>query len=113
MSLQFKDVSTIDDGWKKGAKVSTIIDFDDDEGDDAPIMPFSWFTVKHGTEDTAQEEKETREAIHFQIQNNIIKPNGMPVGLPDPPPPKMNKWEKKRQRLINRQIEKDMAKKGK
>jgi hypothetical protein len=110
MAFNFTKIDNIDNKWNKGEFISSLEDFEQIEDTDDPPM-VAWFSVKQSPEDTKQEDLETRQAIQYQITNNIIKPNGMPVGFPDPPPKKINKWERKRQRLIDRQIEKDMRKK--
>jgi hypothetical protein len=120
--------SKLDTGWKEGAYIKSIIDIDSGdpsyEDKDCTTLSFAWFRVESNMQPSQKEEIEKQEAMKKQYDLKVINKYGMPYGMPMPKEvkdkirkmeeeqaQKSNKWMKKRQKLINKQIEKDMKKK--
>jgi hypothetical protein len=112
--------------WLKGAYVSTDVNYEDTTIDNPnePLL-FAWFHLTPNLQDHPLEEKERIQAIRYQIDNHIIDKYGYPVGMPKPKEvkeqikkleeqeKKKQSQQKKRQKVINKYIEKDIAKQNK
>lgn len=89
--------------WKKGPYVRTETDYLEEENQ--TDMDIVWFSVKSKGGTTEEEKREKIEAIREQIRLGILNEKGIPVGY-EPPKPKMNKWERKRFRELERENKK-------
>ena len=118
-----KSIGEIDLGWQKADYVSPIVSEENDDKDaDPSSLNFAWFRVESQIKPSDVEEQERIAAINLQFQNKIINKYGLPYGSPMPKEfkeiveqqeakakGKGNKWDRKRKRIIDRQIEKDVA----
>lgn len=113
-------ITEIDLGWQAANYVSPLATFENNDHDaDPSSLQFAWFKVESSILPSDDEEKERIKAMQVQYENKIINKYGMPYGMSMPKEyknaisknieaKKGSKWDKKRQRLIDRQIEKDM-----
>ncbi len=113
-------ITEIDLGWQAANYVSPLATFENDDKDADPSnLQFAWFKVESNINPSDDEEKERIRAMQIQYENKIINKYGMPYGMAMPKEfkdviakneesKKGSKWDRKRQRLIDRQIEKDM-----
>lgn len=113
-------ITEIDLGWQAADYVSPLATVENDDKDvDPSTLQFAWFKVDSSITQSADEEKERIRAMQFQFENKIINKHGLPYGMSMPKELKDaidqneknkrgGKWCRKRQRLIDRQIEKDV-----
>jgi hypothetical protein len=113
-------ITEIDLGWQAADYVSPVVSVENDDKDvDPSKLQFAWFKVESSIQPSDDEEKERIRAMQIQYENKIINKYGMPYGMSMPKEfkdvisenekaKKGSKWDRKRQRLIDRQIEKDM-----
>ena len=91
-----------------GIYVETYTSYDMEEDENFDINKISWYSVKAKLCETQQEKDEKKMAIKYQIDNNILQRNGLPVGMseeqykkykqettPKKPEKKLSKIEKK------------------
>jgi hypothetical protein len=119
--------SKLDTGWKEGAYIKSLLNIEVDDPSykdmDCTNLSFAWFRVESNMQPSQKEEIEKQDAMKKQYDLKIINKYGMPYGMSMPKEvkdqirkmeeeqsQKSNKWTKKRQKLINKQIEKDMKK---
>ena len=116
-------ITEIDLGWQKADYVSPSATYENDDKDaDPSALSFAWFKVDSQIKPSELEEQERVAAIRTQFEQKVINKYGMPYGSPMPPEVKEmikeqekaqkgggNKWDRKRKRIIDKQIEKDMA----
>lgn len=113
-------ITEIDLGWQKSDYVSPLVCTENDDKDaDASGLNFAWFKVDSKLAPSEHEEEERKQAMMVQLKNKIINKYGLPYGSPMPKEVKEilkereekkgSKWDRKRKRVIDRQIEKDMA----
>ena len=115
-------ITEIDLGWQKADYVSPSAEYTNDDKDaDPTALAFAWFRVNSDIKPSQKEEDERVAAIRVQFEQKVINKYGMPYGSPMPPEVKEmvkemeekkkggNKWDRKRKRIIDKQIEKDMA----
>jgi thiamine pyrophosphate-dependent acetolactate synthase large subunit-like protein len=114
-------ISKIDLGWQKADFVSPVVCAENDDMDKDPsALQFAWFKVDSNIKPSEEEEQERVAAMKVQFENKIINKYGIPYGMPkskelkavieahEKKAKKSSKWDRQRQRLIDRQIEKDM-----
>jgi hypothetical protein len=109
-------ITEIDLGWQAADYVSPVVSVENDDKDvDPSKLQFAWFKVESSIQPSDDEEKERIRAMQIQYENKIINKYGMsmPKEFKDvisenEKAKKGSKWDRKRQRLIDRQIEKDM-----
>lgn len=70
--------------FQRGSYVRTDTDLFEQEEEQPEKLNFSWFTVKANMRETEDELREKQRAIKDQIENNVIHPNGVPVGMKNP-----------------------------
>lgn len=119
--------SQLDTNWQKGAFVKSMINIEDNDpsynDSDCTNLAFAWFRVESNMKPSQLEEAERQQAIRTQLQLRVINKYGMPYGMPmskeikaqikqfeEANVKKSNKWMRKRQKLIDKQIGKDMKK---
>jgi hypothetical protein len=125
-NFENKDIpSKLDTGWQKGAVVKSLINVEDNDPSyqdmDCTNLSFAWFRVESNMQPSPKEEEERQVAIRRQFELKVINKYGLPYGMPMPKEfkeqvkameeaqaQKNNKWARKRQKLIEKQIEKDM-----
>jgi len=119
--------SNLDTNWQKGAFVKSVINVEDQDpsyaDSDCTNLSFAWFRVESNMQPSQLEETERQQAIRIQLELKVINKYGLPYGMPMPKElkeqvkkieedkaQKNNKWMRKRQKLIDKQIGKDMKK---
>jgi hypothetical protein len=119
--------SQLDTNWQKGAFVKSMIKVEDPDpsyaDSDCTNLAFAWFRVESNMRPSQLEEAERQQAIRTQLNLKIINKYGMPYGMPiskeikaqikkfeEENAKKSNKWMRKRQKLIDKQIGKDIKK---
>jgi len=119
--------SQLDTNWQKGAYVKSMINLEIEDPSyqdvDCTNLAFAWFRVESNMMPSQTEELEKRQAMKKQFELNVINKYGLPYGMPMPKEikaqiaaleeaeaQKNNKWMRKRKKLMEKQIEKDMKK---
>ena len=114
-------ISEIDLDWRDSDYVAIDAGPDNDDHDQDPAaLKFAWFKIDLTIPDSEKEEKEKMAAMRVQLENKVINKYGMPYGMTMPKEFKkmikeketkkgINKWDRKRKRLIDRQLEKDIS----
>ena len=119
--------SQLDTNWQKGAYVKSIINIEIDDPSyqdtDCTNLAFAWFRVESNMQPSQTEELERQQAMRTQFDLKVINKYGLPYGMPMPKEikaqitameeeqaQKNNKWMRKRKKLMEKQIEKDMKK---
>jgi acyl-CoA synthetase (NDP forming) len=119
--------SNLDTNWQKGAFVKSLINVEDPDpsyvDSDCTNLAFAWFRVESNMKPSQLEENERQQAIRTQLELKVINKYGMPYGMPmskdikaqikkfeEANAQKSNKWMRKRQKLIDKKISKDMKK---
>lgn len=119
--------SQLDTNWQKGAYVKSMINLELEDPSyqdvDCTNLAFAWFRVESNMKPSQVEEIEKQQAMRKQFELKIINKYGLPYGMPmpkeikaqiaaieDAEAQKNNKWMRKRKKLMEKQIEKDMKK---
>ena len=119
--------SQLDTNWQKGAYVKSMINLELEDPSyqdvDCTNLAFAWFRVESNMQPSQVEEIEKQQAMRKQFELKIINKYGLPYGMPmpkeikaqiaaieDAEAQKNNKWMRKRKKLMEKQIEKDMKK---
>jgi hypothetical protein len=113
-------MTEIDLEWQKADYVSTLVCVENDDMDKDPSgLQFAWFKTEASSNPTDIEEKERIQAMQVQFAQKVINKYGLPYGMAKSKElkeiikekekeQKISKWDKKRKKIIDKQIEKDI-----